>query len=90
VIDIREVTPGKSYGCRFRVYLLVGDDDSIPEVASEPSEDTEVYENIGYLKQRDLEQELVVVIDSTNGLEFVVPFKDIWDVDDIEIVDDTE
>jgi hypothetical protein len=37
--------------------------------------------------QRDTEKELVKLKDEKSSKEFVVPFSDIWDVDEVEWVD---
>lgn len=44
------------------------------------------YEGFGLLKRRDLENELVIVVDNEIDKEFVVPFADIWGIDDVEII----
>ena len=45
------------------------------------------YEGFGFLKQRDTEQELVVVIDEKSDNEFVCAYADIWDVDEVELIE---
>lgn len=42
------------------------------------------YESLGILTMRDLAQEMVKLKDTQTNMEFVIPFKDIWDVDTIE------
>jgi hypothetical protein len=46
------------------------------------------YEGFGFLKQRDTEQELVIVVDEKSDKEFVCEYADIWDVDEVELVDE--
>jgi hypothetical protein len=46
------------------------------------------YEGFGFLKQRDTEKELVIVIDEKTDREFVCSYDDIWDVDEVELVED--
>lgn len=48
-----------------------------------------VFEGFGLIKRRDIENELVVVIDNDTEREFIVPFADIWDVDDVEIKEES-
>jgi len=39
---------------------------------------------LGILIQRDTDQKLVKLQDEKSKKEFIVPFKDLWDVDEIE------
>jgi hypothetical protein len=49
-----------------------------------------MYESWGAITTRDSEKELVEVVDEKSKKKFVVPFKDIWDVDSVEWVDAIE
>lgn len=90
-MDIREITPGNSYACRFKVKTML---DTLgrpaPNLSDTPLKGEGMYEGIGVLMQRDTEQELVRLKDEKSSKEFVVPFSDIWDVDEIEWVDPLE
>jgi len=87
-MDIKEITVGKSYACKFRVKTLL---DALgrpaPNLSDQPINGTGLYEGLGVLIQRDLEKELVKLKDEKSSKEFVVPFSDIWDVDEVEWVD---
>jgi len=87
-MDIKEITPGKSYACKFKVKTLL---DALgrpaPNLSDQPLKGTGLYEGFGVLMQRDLEKELVKLKDEKSSKEFVVPFSDIWDVDEVEWVD---
>ena len=87
-MDIKEITPGKSYACKFRVKTML---DTMgrpaPNLSDVPIKGTGLYEGLGVLIQRDLEKELVKLKDEKSSKEFVVPFSDIWDVDEVEWVD---
>lgn len=48
--------------------------------------DTE--EKFGLILQRDVEQKLVKIQDLSSSEQFVVSFDDIWDVDEVEWIDD--
>lgn len=92
MIDIREITVGQAYGCKFRVKNIPLDEYGRPggmmSLADLPIDRYGDYEGFGFLKQRDTEQQLVVVIDEATNREFVCGFDDIWDVDDVELVED--
>ena len=85
MIDIRDVIPGESYACKFRVETQL---DTLgrpaPNLTDVPVRGTGTYEGFGVLKQRDLEQQLVIVVDHKSDREFVCGFDDIWDIDTVE------
>ena len=58
-----------------------------PNLSDTPLKGPGVYEGIGILMQRDLEQRLVVLQDEKSRKEFVCGFDDIWDIDEVEYVD---
>jgi hypothetical protein len=86
MIDIRDITPGESYACHFRVETML---DTLgrpaPNLSDVPLAGVKLYESFGFLKQRDVEQELVIVVDSKSNKEFVVGFSDLWDIDTVEV-----
>lgn len=88
MIDIKDITVGKSYACKFRVETLLDEYGRIPGLSDTPIKGTGKYEGFGILMQRDLKKELVKLQDQKSKKEFVVPFHDIWDVDEIEWVDE--
>mgnify|MGYP000179462471 FL=1 len=92
MIDIKEITVGKSYGCKFRVKNVPLDEfgrlGGLLSLADLPIAKYGDYEGFGFLKQRDTEQELVVVVDEKSDKEFVCEYADIWDVDEVELVED--
>jgi len=87
MIDVRDIQPGKSYGCKFRVETMLDEmGRPAPNLSDVPLKGPGVYEGIGILMQRDSEKELVKLKDEKSDKEFVVSFSDIWDVDTIEWV----
>ena len=86
--DIKNIETGKSYACKFKVETMLDDlGRPAPNLSDVPLKGPGLYEVFGVLMQRDSEKELVVVKDEKSKKEFVVPFSDIWDVDDVEWVD---
>jgi len=85
MIDIRDITPGKSYACKFKTTTML---DTMgrpaPNLSDVPLKGPGLYEGFGILMQRDTEKELVKLVDDKSKREFVVPFEDIWDVDEVE------
>jgi hypothetical protein len=47
-----------------------------------------MYEGIGVIQVRDTASEHVQLKDEKSGKEFIVPFKQIWDIDTAEFTDD--
>lgn len=88
MIDIRDITPGESYACKFRVTTML---DVLgrpaPNLSDQPLRGMGEYEGFGVLHTRDTAQELVEVEDQKSGRLFVVAYADIWDVDRVEWTD---
>ena len=87
MIDIKDIVPGKSYACKFRVETMVDSKGKIPGVPtfdSAPLKGIETYEGLGIIMQRDMEKEVVKLKDHESLYEFVIPFSDIWDIDTVE------
>lgn len=86
-MDIKDITPGQSYACRFRTVTVLDEQGQpVPNLSDSPVKGPGVYEGIGVLAQRDLDNELVRLKDKWSGQEFVVSFKDIWEIDTVEWV----
>lgn len=88
MVDIKDITVGKSYGCKFRVETMLDEYGRIPGLSDTPLKGPGEYEGFGILMQRDTKKELVKLQDQKSKKEFIVPFADIWDVDEIEWVDE--
>ena len=85
---IETIEPGKSYAAKFKLenmpideYGRLGGQYSLSDL---PIAKMGTYEGLGILLQRDTEKKLVKLQDEKSKQEFVVPFKDLWDVDEIE------
>tara|TARA_B100001057_G_scaffold456469_1_gene503893 strand:+ start:280 stop:552 length:273 start_codon:yes stop_codon:yes gene_type:complete len=84
MIKIEDITPGKSYACKFRVETMVDTFGRIPGLSDTPLAGLKLYEGLGILIQRDSEKRLVKLQDEKSKKEFVISFDDIWDVDEVE------
>ena len=87
MIDIKDITPGESYACKFRVETMLDELDRPPGLSDVPLKGVGTYEGLGVLIARDVTQELVKLKDQKSSKEFVVPWADIWDVDTVDWVD---
>ena len=84
-ITIETITPGKSYAAKFKVKTLLDDfNRPAPNLTDVPVKGEGWYEGLGILIQRDSEKKLVKLQDEKSKKEFIVPFEDLWDVDEIE------
>ena len=59
-----------------------------PNLSGNTDIENKIYESLGIIVQRDLTNSLVRLIDEPSKLQFVVPFDKIWDIDEIEWVDE--
>ena len=84
MIKIEDITPGKSYGCKFKVETMLDTFGRVPGLSDTPLKGVGTYEGLGILMQRDSDQRLVKLQDEKSKKEFVVSFDDIWDVDEVE------
>ena len=87
-MKIEDITPGKSYACKFRVETMLDEFGRVPGLTDTPLAGVKMYESLGVLIQRDTEQRLVKLQDEKSKKEFVVSFDDIWDVDEVEWQED--
>lgn len=87
MIDIKDITPGESYACKFRVETMLDELGRPPGLSDTPLAGVQMYEGLGVLIARDVTQELVKLKDQKSSKEFVVPWADIWDVDTVDWVD---
>ena len=90
-MDIKEITVGKSYACKFKVETML---DTLgrpaPNLSDVPIKGKGLYESIGVIEIRDMEKEMVQVVDEKSSKKFVVPFADIWDIDEAEFISPLE
>ena len=88
MIDILEIEVGKSYACKFKVETMLDTYGRPPGLSDTPLNGPGMYEGIGVIQVRDTASEHVQLKDEKSGKEFIVPFKQIWDIDTAEFTDD--
>jgi hypothetical protein len=85
-MDIKDIEPGSSYACEFKVYTFV-DEKGVPvdtrniqigeKVPGIPGE----YRGLGVIQVRDTQNYLVEVWDTQLNREWTVSWADCWNVD---------
>jgi len=85
---IEDIEPGKSYGCKFKVTTMLDIHGRPSGLSDTPLQGPGEYEGFGVLQKRDTKSKLVEVYDTKCRKKFRVDFNSIWDIDDIEYVDD--
>lgn len=89
MIDIEKVVEGKSYACRFSIITACDSNGQpVPNLSGNTDIADKKYESLGIIVQRDQSNNLVRLIDEPSRLQFIVPFENIWDIDEIEWVDE--
>ena len=87
-MKIEDVTPGKSYGCKFKVSTMLDSNGKpAPNLSDTPLKGPGEYEGFGVIQVRDSNSRFVELYDITSRKTFTVSFDDIWDVDEVEYVD---
>lgn len=86
MIDIKDIDPGNSYACKFKVEHMLDQDGKLSDGEGSIFE-LGTYQGFGVIATRDVEQRLVEVNDQASGKTFVVSWDDVWAVDDVEWVD---
>ena len=87
-MKIEDITPGKSYGCKFKVTTMLDEmGRPAPNLSDVPLKGPAEYEGFGVIQVRDTNSRLVELYHTTARKTFRVSFDDIWDIDDVEYVD---
>lgn len=84
MINIEQIKVGESYGCKYRITTMLDNSGKPVPVTPTDIAGPGVYEGFGILVKRDLENRKVELHDQDLDRNFVVPFDDIWDIDEIE------
>ena len=87
MIKIEDIEVGKSYACKFKVETMLDTFGRVPGLSDTPLQGPGMYEGVGVIQVRDTAGKRVQLKDEKSKKEFVVPFSQIWDVDEVEWVD---
>ncbi len=87
---IEDIETGKSYGCKFKVTTMLDIHGRPPGLSDTPLAGPGEYEGFGVIQVRDSNSKLVEVYDTKARKTFRVGFDSIWDIDDVEYVDNNE
>ena len=92
-MDIADIIAGEAYACKFKIRTFVDEDGKAVDTrklkVGEPVEGGKPGEYVGFgaISQRDVNKQLVEVVDLDLDRSWVVHWDDVWDVDVIEWVD---
>ena len=90
-MKIEDIEVGKSYGCKFKVTTMLDEmGRPAPNLSDVPLIGPGEYEGFGVIQVRDTNSRLVELYDTTARKTFRVSFDDIWDIDDVEYVDQSQ
>ena len=87
MIKIEDIEVGKAYACKFKVETMLDTFGRVPGLSDTPLKGPGMYEGVGVIQVRDTAGKRVQLKDEKSKKEFVVPFSQIWDVDEVEWVD---
>tara|TARA_A200000159_G_C7035085_1_gene219660 strand:+ start:53 stop:370 length:318 start_codon:yes stop_codon:yes gene_type:complete len=85
---IEDIQPGKSYGCKFKVTTMLDIHGRPNGLSDTPLKGPGEYEGFGVIQVRDSNSQLVEVYDTKARKTFRVGFDSIWDIDDVEYVEE--
>ena len=91
-MEIKDINAGESWACKFRTTTFL-DLEGVPVTAvnlqlgqAHPGTPG-VYESVGIIARRDLDNNLVELVDSRTQKQFVVAVADCWDIDTIDWIE---
>ena len=88
MMKIEDITPGKSYGCKFKVTTMLDSNGKpAPNLSDTPLKGPGEYEGFGVIQVRDTASRMVELYDTTARKTFRVDFDSLWDIDKVEYVD---
>ena len=87
MLTIKEIESGKSYACKFKCETML-DLNQLPVMSTDSKlSGPGIYESLGIIQTRDIDNNLVRLIDTKTKKKFVIPFSDIWDIDTVDWIE---
>lgn len=90
-MNLKDLTTGQSWACKFKVTTFLDQGGNVVDanlsVGEKHPGSPGLYESLGIIKVRDVENNLVQVIDTKTQKEFCVDWENCWDPDTIEWID---
>ncbi len=87
-MKLEELTVGESWACKFKVTTFVDEQGKVIDAKLSVGEKHPgkpgVYEGLGIIQIRDVENDLVKLIDVESKKEFCVAWENCWDPDTIK------
>jgi hypothetical protein len=91
-MNLEDLKPGESWACKFKVVTFLDTDGNVIDknvsVGEKHPGVPGVYESLGIIQVRDLDSNLVKLLDTKTNKEFCVNWEDCWDADVIEWTED--
>jgi len=84
MFKINEIQTGKSYACKFKCETMLDENNKPITNPDTPLKGPGIYESIGIIQLRDNEKQLVKLVDKITKREFIIPYDNIWDIDEVE------
>lgn len=80
------ISTGRSYACLYTTEIGLDQDNQIPDDTGEITH-RQPLTGFAIIAKRDPKQRLLTVVDVNLALEIVVGYDDVWDIDDVEVVE---
>lgn len=87
MITPEEITPGKSYACKFKAEMMLDIYGRPPGLSDTPLKGPGMYEGFGIIQTRDSNTKLFEIIDQESNRKMIVPWDQCWDIDEAVLVE---
>lgn len=87
MIKPEDITPGKSYACKFKAEMMLDIYGRPPGLSDTPLKGPGWYEGFGLIQTRDSVAKLFEIIDQESNKKMIVPWEQCWDIDEAELVE---
>ena len=87
MITPEEITPGKSYACKFKAEMMLDIYGRPPGLSDTPLKGPGMYEGFGIIQTRDSNTKLFEIIDQESNRKMIVPWDLCWDIDEAVLVE---
>lgn len=93
-MNIEDIPAGESWACRFKVTTFVDKETGLAvqdknlQIGQAHKGIPGVYESVGIIQVRDVDNKIVQLLDTVTDYSFAVKFEDCWDVEEIEWINE--
>lgn len=95
-MKIEDIPAGEAWACRFKTTTFIDKDTGIAveDKNVQPGQAHKGipgdYEGIGLIQVRDIENQIVQLLDTVTNITFKCKFSDCWDIDQVEWINSPE